>query len=176
MDNLLNIDGTIKAFPNPEATQIGEFETLIEEADKPERVLAYIYHMESNESAYINYSSEMKPKEIKKDLFGDEEWEEPDYVREARQKYIELTKTPEQRLLEKAVDSVYKLIDYLDEFDPTERDENNKLVWKTKDYIRNMEKLSGVVDSLEDLRERVDKGEGSKGDIRGGVELTEYNK
>jgi len=176
MNNLLDIDGTIKAFPKPEVTQISEFETLIEEADKPERVLAYIYHMENNESAYVNYSSEMKPREIKSDLFGDEEWEEPNYVREAREKYIQLTKTPEQKLLEKAVDSIYKLMDYLDEFNPTERDKNGKLVWKTKDYIRNMEKLSGVVDSLEDLRERVDKGEGSKGDIRGGVELTEYNK
>lgn len=173
-DHLLELTDTVKAKPRPEVTEIPEFKELIEEVDKPQRYLAYIHHIHSPNSAYKNYAD--REDKVKEELFGDEDWDIPEVVQEAEEKYKDLCETPEQKLLEKAVKSVYKFMDYLEAFDPTERDENGKLVWKTKDYIRNMEKLSGVVDSLEDLRERVNKGEGSEGDIRGGVKLNQWNR
>lgn len=176
MNNLLRLENIVKAVPHPATTQIEEFERLLEETENPVRHLAYIYHMYNPESDYSGYSDDLREEEVKNDLYGDKDWEPGDVVLEAERKYQEITETPEQKLLRKAVNSVYKLMDYLDEFDPTERDENGKLVWKTKDYIRNMEKLNSVVDSLEELRERVNKGEDAGGDIRGGVELNEFNK
>lgn len=176
MNNLLQIDDTIKGFPKPEVAEIKEFSNLIDKADKPERLLAYIYHMESVDSSYVKYKNQQRDKKVKKDLFGDKEWKEPEYVTEAREKYIELSKSPEELLLEDAIESIHTLRDWLQEFDPTERDENGKLVWKVKDYMRSMEKMPGLIDSLDDLRERVQKGEDSEGDIRGGVKLNQFNR
>jgi len=176
MDNLLQIDDTIKAFPKPEVVEIKEFKTLIDEADKPERLLAYIYHMESVNSSYTGFVDQERTRQVKSDLFGDEDWKEPDYVTDARKKYIELSKSVEERTLEDAIESVHSLRKWLRDFDPTERDENGNLVWKVKDYMRSMEKMPGLIDTLDDLRERVQKGEDSEGDIRGGVKLNEFNK
>jgi len=174
--NLLKLDNEIQAQPHPAALQIPEFKSLVDECDNPRVMLGYIYHIHNPESPYSNYEEGMRKEEVKNDLLGDEEADIPDVVKEAEQKYVELTRTPEQKLLDKAVNSIYSLMDYLDAFDPTETDENGKLVWSTKDYIRNMEKLNSVVDSVRDLRDKVEEGEGTGGDIRGGVELSKWNK
>ena len=173
---LLKLDNEVQAFPTPACSEIPEFKEVIEKEDNPAVHLAYIYHMNSKDSPYVNYSSRMREEEVKSDLYGDKNREPPEHVKKAEEKYVDLTTTPEQRLLESAIDTIYKYIDYFDDIDPTERDDNNKPVYKMKDVTRVMEKLPGVVDTLEDLRDRVDKGEGSSGEIRGDVELTEYNK
>jgi len=176
---LLNIDSNenkVSAYPDPHALNIKEFKNINEQCDKPERMLAYIYHMYSSESPYAEMSPEAKEQEIKKDLFGDVNRKIPKVVQKGEKKYQTLTTTPEQKLLEKAVKSVYKLMDYLDNFDPIERNADGKLVWSTKDYIRNMEKLGGVVDSLDELRERVKKKDKQKGEVRGDVKINKYNR
>lgn len=173
---LASKENVVSATPDPHALEINEFKKVYEEEDKPERIFAYIYNRHNPDSNYFNHSENMREKELKKDLFGDENYTLSDAAKEAEQKYIEITRTPEQKLLEKAVNSVYKLIDYLDAFDPTERDDKGRLMWSTKDYIKNMEKLGGVVDSLEDLRDRVRKGEEAQGKTIGGVKRTKYNK
>lgn len=172
----LSESGKVSAYPHPAATEIPEFKNLIDKADKPERVLAYIFHMHNTDSPYTNFGSEQKEKRIKEDLFGDEDWSEPEYVKKASEKYVELIKSPEERLLESAIDQVYEYRKYFNAVDATETDENGKLKWKMKDVTRVMEKLPGVVDTLEDLRDRVEKGEDSQGNIRGGVEPSKYNK
>jgi len=161
---------------HPAASKIKEFEDVIEHEDKPERIFAYLFHMYNVDSSYANYGSDMKAEQIKKDLFGDPDWEANEVIQKAEKKYEEMTTTPEQKMLEKATDTIYKLIDYFDEYDPKERDDKGKPLWSTKDLIRNFEKLGGVVDTLEDLRERVDKQEGASGDVRGGVPLNKFNK
>lgn len=173
---LLKLDNEVQAYPHPAATKIPEFKAVIEECDNAEVMLAYIYHKNHPESPYANYKEDLRLEKVKDDLLDDKNADIPDVVQAADEKYTELTKTPEQKLLEKAVNSIYSLMDYLDAFDPTEKDDNGKLMWSTKDYIRNMEKLNGVVDSVKDLREKVKEGQGTGGDIRGGVELNEYNK
>jgi len=173
---LLRLENPVKATPHPATTQIKEFKNMLDEVENPVRHLAYIYHMNNPDSSYSGYNDKVREEEVKNDLYGDREYEIPEVVKTAEEKYVELTTTPEERLLRSAVNSIYSLIDYLDEFDPTERDKNDKLVWSTKDYIRNMEKLSSVVETVKDLREKVEKGEKAQGDVRGGVDLTEYNK
>lgn len=177
--NLLNLaskENVVSATPDPHALSIKEFKNVNNEEDKPERIFAYIYHMYNNNSPYINYSSEMREIQVKKDLFGDKDYELSDIAKKAKDKYVELTITPEKRLLDSAINTIYKLIDYFEAFEPTERDDRGKLVWNTKDLIKNMGSLKDVVNSLEDLRERVEKGEREKGRVRGGTTLNKYNK
>lgn len=174
--NLLKMDNEVQAQPHPAVTEIPEFKSVIEEFDNAQVMLAYIYLKNDPKSPYRNYDEELKKEKVKEDLFDDEEYEVPETVKKAEEKFIELSTTPEQRMLQKATNSIFSLMDYLDEFDPTETDKNGKLKWSTKDYIRNMEKLPSVVETLRDLREKVDEGEETAGDIRGGVELTKWNK
>lgn len=173
---LLKLDSEVQAFPHPAATQIDEFSDLIDECDNPEVMLAYIWHKHSPESPYANHKGSERKRQVKKQILGDEDFDIPEVVEKAEDKYVELTETPEQKLLNKAVDSVYKLAEYLEAFDPTETDGNGKLKWSTKDYMRNMEKLPSVVETVKDLREKVQEGQSTKGDIRGGITLNEYNK
>ena len=174
--NLASTENVVSATPDPHALLIKEFKQVNDKEDKPERIFAYIYHMHNNDSNYANYNSKMREQEIKEDLFGDVKYKLSDIAKEAEDKYIELTTTPEKKLLDSAINTVYKLIDYFEAFEPTERDDRGKLVWNTKDLIKNMGSLKDVVNSLEDLRERVEKGEGQKGKVRGGTTLNKYNR
>lgn len=167
---------SVVADPHPAITEVAEFKDLLEEKDKPRRYLAYIYHMENIESPYTEYGDEKREKEVKYDLFGDENKQMDEIVEKCREKYRELTKTAEEELLESAINNIYSYIKYFNNVDPLETDDNGKLKWKMKDVTRVMEKLPSIVKSLEDLREQVAKGEDTAGEVRGGVEITEFNK
>lgn len=173
---LASEENVVSAYPDPHCLQITEFNNLYEQSDKPERLFAYIYNMHDIDSNYLGYNKDERANRIKEDLFGDPNYELSEIAKEAEEKYIELTTSPQQRLLESAISNIYKLIDYFEEFNPTERDDRGKLVWSTKDLIKNMKDLDGVVESLEDLKERVEKGEKQKGKIRGDVQTTKWNR
>ena len=172
---LLKLTSEIEVEPNPHIVHLKPIKRIIDNADDPIKELSYIYHMCDPESPYFQISSNIREEKVREDLFN-EDWEKPERVNEAIDWYKEQIKDPILDLLESVQDSIYKLKQYFDAYDPTEVDQNGKLVWNTKDVIMNMNRLSDVANNVEELRERIKKKEEQSGDIRSGVELNKFNR
>jgi len=158
---------------SPEALLVPEFEKLWKK-DKTKdkgvaiRQLSFIYFVCDYRSPYRSAHTINKLESIVgKDFMKDENYAPDPDMRVAMEKYRELQRTPSMSLLDAAKRTVHNLTDYLESVDLTERDKNNRPVYKPSDVTSALKAIGGIVDSLRVVTETVQKEVSESGSLRG---------
>lgn len=152
----------------PEVLLVPEFK-VIWDKDKSKhkeeayKWFTYIFMLTDFSSPYSNLPHNKKELEIKKSILRDEKIKIPDYVVEAKQKYIELSELPTQRLLDTVNFKLDEIDNYLrnNEFNDDNADTQNKIMERIAKYIGQREVLEDAVSK-----------EKSKGSVRRGGKAT----
>jgi len=158
---------------SPEALLIPEFKDLwdrdkTKDRLKAHRELSYVYFISDYKSPYRSSLTEDKLHEVvAKDFMKDEKYKACSKVLAAIDKYKELQKTPSMLLLDASVQTVHKLINYLQEIDLTERDKSDKPIYKPSDVTTSLKNIGGIVESLSKVRESVEKEVSEQASLRG---------
>lgn len=140
----------------PEALLIQEFSTLSVQE------LGYVYFMTDYKSSYNSYQEEKRSEQIKTDL-GLKTIDEK--VVKACKKYAELQETTSMRLLKAARLAVHKLTDFFERGGP-----------KDRNYVKNIENLGKIVESIDKLENLVKKEVAVDGRSKGGRDINEFEK
>lgn len=128
----------------------------------------------SRRNPYNGYSEQEKESKIRKDIFGDESWEPDELVQKAVEKYKEMQKTTNSRLLRSAMNGAQKLADYFDKADFDEIDARGRPRYSAKDYAANLKEVGNIVKSLSQLEKQVEKEQLEASEARGGSEIGMY--
>jgi len=144
--------------------------------EKANAELAYVTFLcnMSRQNPYNGYSDIIKESKIKKDLFGDKNWEPDDLVKEAINKYKEMQETTNSRLLKSAKNGAQKLADYFDKVDFNLMDNYGRPVYSAKEYSANLKEVGNIVKSLSQLEKQVEKEQIEASEARGGTEIGMY--
>jgi len=153
---------------NPTNLYIPEFRQIYErDKTKDKHVamdeLAYVVFLcsMSSKNPYGAYSHTIREKYVRADTIK----KEPDsLILNAIKKYKELQKTASSKLVENAIKAADVLADYFGEVRKEDAGE----------IIRNMEKLGGVVKTLETLKKQLEKEQLEAASARGGNEIGLY--
>tara|TARA_R100001463_G_C3450119_1_gene213573 strand:+ start:160 stop:705 length:546 start_codon:yes stop_codon:yes gene_type:complete len=158
---------------SPEALLIPEFKALwtrdkSKEKLKAMRELSYIYFICDYKSPYRDsYALSRLEAMVCKDFMKDEKYTPDAKVSAAKSKYKELQKTPSMLLLDASLQTVNKLTDYLQNIDLTERDKNDKPIYKPSDVTSSLKNIGGIVESLSKVKESVEKEMSEQASLRG---------
>ena len=173
--------------PRPEVIEIKEFRDLWAKVRKVDgdsdgrkklqniREFTWIFHTVSHKSPYIQYEESIRSDQVKKEVFGNLEWEPDELVLAAREKYIELIKSPVIKLLDASLNTLNKTATYLNNVDYDVKSEIGQ-VYTVRDVLSAIGNIGKLYDSLEILREKVAKEEETGGAIRAGVLLNEFSR
>lgn len=158
---------------DPHLQHIPEFNKIIEEGDEyAKKAFAYIYNMHNPESPYFNLEQSLREEEILRDF---KDFEPDQLVRDAEEKYLELTESKKLKLLKSVYQTVDQLQDYFEQVDFNTVDDKGKPIHRPKDVISNISKLSDVLKGLDDLVDAVKKEE-QEISTRGDVKINRFNK
>ena len=185
-DGVFKEDGN-RILLRPEMMEIEEFKVLWQrkrgtegDADGRKKKInkkefSWIFHTVSHKSPYASYPDELRNLQVIASLFGeDSKWKPDADVIAARDKYIELSKSPSIKLLDAAIETINRTTHYLQNVDFTKMTDG-KQVFTLKDVLGSLTNIGKVYDSLASLKERVEKEEKQSGVIRKGVEPNRYN-
>ncbi len=128
----------------------------------------------SRKNPYNAYSDFDKDKKIREDLFGSPDWEPNNLVQEAIEKYNEMQKTTNSRLLQSAKNGAQKLANYFDRVDFEAIDNYGKPKYSARDYAFNLKEVGNIVKSLTQLEKQVEKEQMELSEARGGSEIGIY--
>lgn len=139
--------------------------------------LVYIFSYLDWDSPYFKYLEEDKQQASLVDSGLTEDQLEDPIFQAASRKYNEiLNGVIELRLLKAAMSTVEKVIYYLENVDPNERNEaDGKPIYKTKDIIAEIKGCKDLIDAINELETKVREGLAQDSGVRGGVELGEYD-
>ena len=157
----------------PAALLIPEFKEIWERDSSKDKAIAlaelsYVYFVSDYKSVYRSGISEGELHAVvAKDFLKDEAYEPCPQVRSAMLKYMQLQETPSMRLLEASISTVDKLTTYLKHVDLTERDANDKPVYKPSDITNSLKSIGGIVESLHKVRAQVEKEQQQSAKLRG---------
>ena len=163
---------------------VKEFKALLDpsrEGNKDQSLirkeLVYIFSYLDWDSPYFKYLEEDKQQASLEDSELTEEQLEDPIFRAASRKYNEMNNgVIELRLLKAAMSTVEKVIYYLENVDPNERNElDGKPIYKTKDIIMEIKGCKDLIDAINELETKVREGLAQDSGVRGGVELGEYD-
>lgn len=175
---LLELDGELKAFPNPNYAMIPEVEGVAgRERKKAVRELAYVFHVCDPTSVYANgYVDDYERREaVRKAIFKNEKWSPDKEVKILEAWYTEKIKTPMVLLLEGANLAALKIRNYFVDLDFTDLDERTGRpihdVKKVSDTIRG---LGLLVEGLRKLEDEVARDQALSANRRG-IEIDEFS-
>jgi hypothetical protein len=151
-----------KLIINPEVLSVPQFREIWDRdkssnKELAEKELSYIYHICAYKSVYRNYSEEIQEQKIIEDYFKDIKWKKDEVVERGVEKFKELSDTHSMRFLNGAITACNKLIDYYHCIDFAERDGRGNAVYKINEVTAALEKSGKIVQSLETLKEKVEK-------------------
>ena len=112
------VDGEVKV--DPEILVIPEFAAVWKQ-DKTKHklkafeVFTYIYHCCDLASPYANFPMGKREEAVRSDLITDKHWKETKEIKAARGKFIQMSTTPLQRLLDAAQRKIDEIAQFLDE-------------------------------------------------------------
>jgi hypothetical protein len=158
---------------SPEALVIPEFERLWrrDDSEKKERALkelSYVYFTCDYKSPYLTSMGKDRVRlVVGKDFMKDSKYRPDAAMEEAIEKYKDLQVTPSMRLLEASVTTIHNLTNYLEHVDLQERDKNGKPIYKPADVTNSLKSIGGIVESLNKVKEQVEREQTSKGTLRG---------
>lgn len=118
--------------------------------------------MTDYKSPYNSYPEEQRSSKIKEDL-GLKKIDEK--INKACKKYAELQETTSMRLLKAARLAVQKLTDFFERGGP-----------KDRNYVKNIENLGKIVESIDKLENLVKKEVSVEGRSKGNREVNEFEK
>lgn len=157
---------TINAFNK----MIPEFRCLTTQED-----LLYVYHMGSYRSPYSNYDTEERKIKVIKDFC-------PDIVltpfhKAAIDKYIELQQTPTMRYLDANLIGMNKVRQFLLDVNLKDVDDKGKPIYKPYDVTNAIKEASKIIESIEALRQKVEKELAINGDrVRGDYKVNKWEQ
>ncbi len=147
----------------PEALLVPEFQALwkrdkTKEKLRATRELSYIYFIADYRSPYrTSLTPNSLESTVASDFMKDPKFKPDPLMGEALKKYQLLQRTPTMGLLASAVTTVHKLTDYLEAVDLNERDKNDKPIYKPSDVTNALKSIGGIVDSLNMVRDSIEK-------------------
>lgn len=161
----------------PQALTIPEFKKLwdkdkSESKTKVRAQVAYVYHLVDPKSTYVNSAN--RAKEVAEDFLKSSKITKD--ITAAVEKYKQLITTPEQRLLEGSLNAADRLADYFNTIDFTSVDDSGSLIHDPHKIMSSLTKVNGVIKSLKDLRDLMEKGAEEKEANRGGAELNMFDR
>lgn len=139
---------------DPEVLTVPEF-FVIWDKDKSKdktkafKELAYVYHMSDFNSPYSNLSEEKKKQRVGNDIMKNQNYNPPDYVKNAITKYKELSITPKERLLLSAKRKIDQVAEYMDNSNVSDETLNN--------ILKIFKDLQPIVANFDNLEEAVKK-------------------
>ena len=135
--------------------------------------IVYMFLYLDWDSPYFKYSEEDRQQAALEDSGLTKEQLEDDVFITACIKYNELqANTLDIRLLRAAMDAVEKVIFYLSEVDPNERNSiDGKPIFKTKDIIAEIKGAKDIITSLRELEDKVKEGMVAESTVRGDTKL-----
>ena len=157
----------------PEALLIPEFKVLWkrdEDKDKEQAIrdMSYLYFISDYKSPYVISSDEftLAPM-VAKDFMKDENYEPDEALKTAIEKYKELQLTPSMKLLIASIKTINNLVAYLESVDLQERDRVGKPIYKPTDITNSLARIGGIVESLNKVKEQVERETIKSGTLRG---------
>jgi hypothetical protein len=157
----------------PEALMIPEFKNLwekdtSEDKEKALKDLSYIYFTCDYKSPYLTSMGKERVRlAVAKDFMKDSSYKPTVEIEDAMHKYKSLQFTPSMKLLEASIATIYNLTDYLENVDLQERDKNGRPIYKPTDVTNSLKSIGGIVESLNKVREQVEREQTTKGTLRG---------
>jgi hypothetical protein len=162
--------------PSPEVLTIKEFNDIWEKDSstsktKARAAFAYIYHTADPKSNYVNLFD--REAQARQDFL---QGKAPDKsITKALEKYTSLITTPEQKLLEGALNVASKLAEYFESVDFNEVTSKGELKYDPHKIMGSLSKVGEVIKSLKALRELMEKGQEEKRGNRGDAELNMFD-
>jgi hypothetical protein len=154
-----------RAFPTAHALSIPLFAQIMDTDDDPQKsraikVFSYIEFMCSPKKSnpFLGYSPDLRPLKVKKELWGDENYPDTQFMILGILKYMELLEnySPSYPLLEASLESAERLKELLKGFDLNERTASGGLVLKPKDITSALKEIPLVIKALEESRAKVE--------------------
>lgn len=152
--------------PNPQALLISVFNDIWnrDKTKKKERAIkefSYIEFMCSfrKTNPFIGYEEKERHYKLSKDLFGEENYEPDDKVKDAMSYYTVLQEdsSPSLRMYKAVVNANDKLIDFANNVDLRETDNKGTPKWKPSDITSITSKAYENIKSLQLMREKVEQ-------------------
>jgi hypothetical protein len=166
-----SVEPTAEILLVPEFSKLWDSDTTTSKI-KARTAFAYIYHSLDPNSLYVNYFD--REGQARTDFFEGKELPKP--IKIAFEKYKALITTPEQRLLEGSLSAADKLATYFGAIDFSEVDEKGGLVHDPHKLMASLQKVAGVMRSLKELRELMEKGQDEKESNRGNAKLNIFDE
>lgn len=139
-----------------------------------EKEISYIVFKHHFKSPYKDFSDDDKEKSIKKELFGDPNWEPRDDVKKAEEEYLKHQQTTNSELLKSAKKATEELAKYFEKINFDELDKFGKPKYSAKDLSSNLGNVGNIVKSLSNLERQVMAEQLENSKIRGQSELGLY--
>jgi hypothetical protein len=172
------IDGKVQI--NAEELSIPVFKKIYDNDKSKEKLdafnkISYVIFMYKWDSPYAAYiDTETRNRIIKKDIFGDENWEPDQVVKEAIKRYTDFLYTFSLRFLDQNMLGAKKLMEFYELVNWEEVDKTGKFKYSARDLASNLKEAGNILKSLESLKEQVRKEELETTNIRGGSEINLY--
>jgi hypothetical protein len=142
------------------------------EAFKKISYIVFVYKWNSPYASYIDF--ETRNKIVKKDLFGDENWQPDALTKEAIVRYRDFQNNFSLQFLEQNMTGAKKLMEFYTLVNWEEEDKAGKFKYSSRDLASNLKEAGNILKSLESLKEQVRREELETSSIRGGSQINTY--
>lgn len=163
---------------HPETLTIPEFKELWDSDRTKSKtytrmVFAYTYHLLSPGSPYVNVRN--KKEELQKNILNGKKLTKK--AKAAIDKYVELTETPEERLLKAALVAVDKVSEFLVNIDlNTVNERTGSPVYKVTDITKALREIRTISKDLVEIKDLLKSNEEESEEFRGGQELNMFDR
>lgn len=173
------------AFPTIHALMIEPFKTIWERdtIDKKPNAIKVFTYIElvcspKKSNPYLGYSEVERPRKVKKEVWGDPDKSDTDFMILGVVKYKQLLEeaSPTYSLLNAALSAKDKLVHFLENFDLTERTNAGTAVTKPADITRALQQVPDVARSIMAMREKVQAELVEEAKTRGQREVGDYER
>jgi hypothetical protein len=138
------------------------------------RELLYIWLSTDHRSPYLSYEESVRDASIKRVLEFEDSWKPDELVQQGIEVYTELTTTDLIKLLVSARSAIYKLGQFYQDLDFSEKDDKGKLVYTPNMVTGSLKDLGNVSNNMMELEKQV-RTMTKSGATRGGVSKSKYN-
>lgn len=166
---------------DPNYLLIPEFEVIYTRDSTPNKEVArqelmFIYFMSDYKSIYNEYLSEDKEPSIIRDFIKIPNWRPDEKVRVAIDRYLRDRETFSLKFLKSNIKTCEKLMLFLDQVNLHDCDTHGKPLYKPNDIAMTLERTAKILDSLNKLRETVEKEMKGSNKVRANREISDRER
>lgn len=195
---LLKVNNDLELEIVPEVLLIPEFSKAVNTGkDDPRKVLAYVFHMASEEGPYASYEPKERQSRLANDLFNNHKWKPSKEIEAAIEKYKELNHTPASKTVTTIINALHKTNKIIDtlineiESNLTEEKYKQGVTNKQGQIVTGVEIMLGdiqallkaanevpkTIDIFEKLQEKILKEKQvAASKFRGGAEISDFER